>query len=113
VLVDLAQVTMVSFQQYEREYAASIRRQQRRNRRECVLKALDYMKTYAGPDRAATADALTKRIVYMYGDERIEAFVKASVYDLRQMYLMGLLDDTDIDVSDCTFIRDYADTASS
>lgn len=104
---------MVSFQQYEREYAASMRREQRRNRRECVLKALDYMKTYAGPDRAATADALTIQIMDMYGDERIEALVKGAVRDLRQMYLMGLLDDTDIDVSECRLHRDYADTASS
>lgn len=104
---------MVSFEQYVREYAASIRRQQRRNRRQCVLKAIDYMNTYAGPDRDATADSLTKQIVDMYGDERIEAFVKAAVHDLRQMYLMGLLDDTDIDVSECRLHRDFADTASS
>lgn len=104
---------MVSFEQYAREYAASMRRQQRRNRRECVSKANDYMKSYAGPDRAATADALTKQIMDMYGDERIEASVKGAVHDLRQMYLMGLLDDTDIDVTECKVHRDYADTASS
>jgi hypothetical protein len=104
---------MVSFEQYEREYAAAIWRQQRRNRRRCVLKAVDYMKTYEGPDRATTADVITKQIVDMYGDERIEAYVKAAVHDLRQMYLMGLLDDADIDVSECRLHRDFADTASS
>jgi hypothetical protein len=104
---------MVPFEQYVREYAAAMRRQQRWNRRQCVLKAIDYMKTYDGPDRDATADSLTKQIVDMYGDEQIEAFVKGAVRDLRQMYLMGLLDDADIDVAECRLHRDFADTASS
>jgi hypothetical protein len=104
---------MVTYEQYEREYAASVRRHQRRNRYECVLNAIDCMKTYVGPDRDATAEALTKRIVEVYADEQIEAFVQAAVRDLRRMYLMGLLDDTEIDVSECRLHRDFADTACS
>lgn len=104
---------MVSFKQYEVEYAAAIWCRQRRNRRRCVLQAKAYMRTYAGPDRAATAATLNKRIADMYGDDKIDAFVKAAVRDLRRMYLMGMLDDAGIDVSECKMHRDFADTASS
>lgn len=104
---------MVSFKEYAREYAAAMRRQQLRNRRDCIRKAANYMKKYTGIERHRLADSLSRQITELYGDERINRFVNAAVHDLREMYLAGLLDDAGIDVEGCQLYRDYADTATS
>jgi hypothetical protein len=104
---------MVSFREYAREYAASMRRQQIRNRRECIQRATEYMKQYDGADREALANSLSRQITELYGEEQIYKFCKGAVEELREMYLAGLLDDTTIDVGGCRLYRDYADTASS
>lgn len=44
---------------------------------------------------------------------RLRVVVTGAVQDLTRMYLLGWLDDTNIDTSECSLYRDYADTASS
>lgn len=96
---------MMSYVQYERDYAAAMRRQQLRNKRESLSHVVDYIDKYVGPDRRAVSYALTKQVMDMYGDKQIATYVEAAVRDLRQMYVMGLLDDCNID--ECSSDSDY------